>query len=114
KSALLALGGPGEVRSPADGFPCNIKIEFLSETDPWPRNPATDSLLEVWQRAATKLGFEVEGEERGGLSDGNLLWRAVPTIDGLGPHGENDHCSERSPDGSKVPEYVEISSFVPK
>lgn len=114
KSALLGLRGPGEVRSPADGFPCNINVEFLSETAPWPRNPATDSLLEVWQRAATELGFEVEGEERGGLSDGNLLWRAVPTIDGLGPHGENDHCSERSPDGSKVPEYVEISSFVPK
>jgi glutamate carboxypeptidase len=28
--------------------------------------------------------------------------------------GDNDHCSERSADGSKVPEYVAASSFVPK
>ena len=53
-------------------------------------------------------------EERGGLSDGNHIWDAVPTLDGLGPWGDNDHCSERSADGSKLPEYVEISSFVPK
>jgi glutamate carboxypeptidase len=53
-------------------------------------------------------------EERGGLSDGNLLWDAAPTLDGLGPWGDHDHCSERSPDGSKVPEYVEVTGFVPK
>jgi glutamate carboxypeptidase len=53
-------------------------------------------------------------EERGGLSDGNLIWDNVPTLDGLGPWGDNDHCSERSADGSKLPEYVEVSSFVPK
>jgi glutamate carboxypeptidase len=53
-------------------------------------------------------------EERGGLSDGNPLWDFVPTLDGLGPWGENDHCSERSADGKKLPEFVEISSFVPK
>jgi glutamate carboxypeptidase len=60
------------------------------------------------------LGLSVQPEERGGLSDGNFLWDAVPTIDGLGPWGDNDHCSERSPDGSKLPEYVEVTSFVPK
>jgi glutamate carboxypeptidase len=53
-------------------------------------------------------------QERGGLSDGNLIWDAVPTLDGLGPWGDNDHCSERSADGTKEPEYVEVSSFVPK
>jgi glutamate carboxypeptidase len=63
---------------------------------------------------AARLGTNVQGEERGGLSDGNGLWDAVPTLDGLGPWGDNDHCSERSPDGSKLPEFVEISSFVPK
>lgn len=114
RASLLALAGPGQVQSPVDGFPCRVNVEFLSETAPWPRNRATDELLEVWRRAGSTLGFEIVGEERGGLSDGNLLWDAIPTIDGLGPHGENDHCSERSPDGSKVPEYVEISSFVPK
>ena len=55
-----------------------------------------------------------DGEARGGLSDGNFLWEVLPTIDGLGPAGDNDHCSERSADGSKLPEYCEVSSFVPK
>ena len=64
--------------------------------------------------AGDAIGVRVGTQERGGLSDGNLIWDAVPTVDGLGPWGDNDHCSERSADGSKVPEYVEISSFVPK
>jgi glutamate carboxypeptidase len=114
KAALLALNGPGEVRSPADGFRCQVKVEILSETRPWPRNPATDRLLSIWQQAGHAAGVEMDCEERGGLSDGNLIWDAVPTLDGLGPWGDNDHCSERSEDGSKLPEFVEISSFVPK
>jgi glutamate carboxypeptidase len=32
----------------------------------------------------------------------------------LGPTGDNAHCSEQSPDGSKEQEYTLISSFVPK
>lgn len=114
KAALLALAGPGDVRSPADGFPCQVKVEILTESRPWPRNPGTDRLIEIWQRAGRELGQPVGSEERGGLSDGNSLWDAVPTLDGLGPWGENDHCSERSADGSKVPEFVLASAFVPK
>ena len=48
------------------------------------------------------------------MSDANLIWDDVPTLDGLGPWGDNDHCSEWSPDGSKLPEFVEVASFVPK
>ena len=61
-----------------------------------------------------ELDIPVNVEERGGLSDGNLIWDAAPTLDGLGPWGDNEHCSERNVDGSKLPEYVEVSSFVPK
>jgi glutamate carboxypeptidase len=114
KGSLLALEGPGEVRSVADGFRCTIKVQILSESRPWPRNAATDSLFEFWKRAGQELSIPTSYEERGGLSDGNLIWDAVPTLDGLGPWGDNDHCSERSPDGSKLPEFVEVSSFVPK
>jgi hypothetical protein len=71
-------------------------------------------LAAVWQEAGRELGQSVELEARGGLSDGNFLWDAVPTIDGLGPWGDNDHCSERRPDGSKIPEFIEVSSIVPK
>jgi glutamate carboxypeptidase len=114
KNALLALAGAGEVRSAADGYACEIKVEVLTETRPWPRNVATDKLFEFWRGAAAELALNVMSEERGGLSDGNPLWDFVPTLDGLGPWGENDHCSERSADGKKLPEFVEISSFVPK
>jgi glutamate carboxypeptidase len=114
KKALLALAGPGEVKSAEDGFACQVQVEILSESRPWPRNPDTDSLLTLWNQAGAPLNQQFEPDERGGLSDGNLLWHAIPTIDGLGPWGDNGHCSERSADGSKMPEFVEISSFVPK
>jgi glutamate carboxypeptidase len=114
KARLLALSGPGEVRSQNDGYRCEVVVEITSESRPWPRNPATEKLLTLWREAGARLGASVVGEQRGGLSDGNSFWDAVPTLDGLGPSGDNDHCSERSLDGSKLPEFVEISSFVPK
>ena len=114
KTALLNLAGPGEIRALADRFACDVRVEILSESRPWPRNAATDQLAALWQQAGGELNIPVNVEQRGGLSDGNLIWDAVPTLDGLGPWGDNDHCSERSADGTKVPEYVEISSFVPK
>jgi glutamate carboxypeptidase len=114
KAALLALAGPGDVRAVADRFACDVRVEILSESRPWPRNPETDRLAALWQQAGVELGIPVSVEQRGGLSDGNLIWDAVPTLDGLGPWGDNDHCSERSADGSKVPEFVEVASFLPK
>jgi glutamate carboxypeptidase len=111
---LLALSGPGTIRSRNDNFPCQVEVELLSRSRPWPRNPGTDTLYTHWDQAARELGFPLAPESRGGLSDGNFLWDAVPTLDGLGPSGDCDHCSERSADGSKVPEYVLPGSFVPK
>jgi glutamate carboxypeptidase len=114
RAALLALAGPGEVRSPADGYACQVKVEIVNERRPWPHNETTDRLFQFWQKSAEELGLRIGGEERGGLSDANLIWDMVPTLDGLGPWGDNDHCSERSADGSKLPEFVEVTSFVPK
>jgi len=114
KAALLVMNGPGDVRAKNDGFACSVKAEILSESRPWPRNPGTDRLFQIWQSAGAAAGYPLGEQERGGLSDGNLIWDAAPTLDGLGPWGDNSHCSERSADGAKLPEYVEISSFVPK
>lgn len=114
RQRLLDLAGPGDVFSAMDGFRSTVEVDLLSETCPWPQNSDSQRLLEQFVAAAHDLGETVEGESRGGLSDGNHLWDHVPTLDGLGPSGDNDHCSERSPDGSKLPEYVEPSSFVPK
>lgn len=114
KAALLALAGEGSVRSGVDGFACNVEIEVTGDSRPWPRNDETDRLAKIWKETGAELGVRVNAEERGGLSDGNLIWDAVPTLDGLGPWGENAHCSERSSDGSKVPEWVELSGIAPK
>lgn len=112
-SDMLALNGSSDVSS-RDGYPCKVRVELMERTAPFPRNPATQGLFSIWEQAATSLGMRVTPEERGGLSDANLLWQAFPTLDGLGPVGANAHCSEYSPDGSKEPEYVQLSSFVPK
>src|SRR5205085_1599067 len=34
-TALSALAGDGEVKSPADGYKCKIKVEILTESRPW-------------------------------------------------------------------------------
>ena len=113
-AAILALNGQVSVQSAADGYPCQVNIEVTRQTAPWSRNEATDRLLAVWQEAGESLGYQVRPEERGGLSDGNHFWQAIPTLDGLGVAGGNAHCSERSADGSKDQEYCEVGSFVPK
>ena len=110
---LLALQNQPPITS-ADGFPCQIQIEIVNKTAPWPPNPGTNKLYTYWQQAATELGWQMLPEQRGGLSDGNHLWNTLPTIDGLGPYGEHGHCSERSADGSKDQEYADKSSFIPK
>ena len=64
--------------------------------------------------AAGELPLPVRPVKRGGLSDANYLYGLGPTLDGLGPSGGNAHCSERSADGTKLPEYVDVGTFVPK
>jgi glutamate carboxypeptidase len=111
---MLALNGYSTIRSAKGGYPCQVEVRLLSRVTPWSPNPATDRLLAIWQEAGRSLGMTVIREERGGLSDGNLIWRQIPVLDGLGPSGANAHCSEQSPDGSKEQEYVDVTSFVPK
>ncbi len=113
-AAMLALNDFSTVSSADGRYACYVNVEVLRRTPPWSRNEATDALLAVWQQAAADLGYTVLPEERGGLSDGNHIWRSLPVIDGLGPSGGNSHCSERSEDGSKEQEYCLASSFVPK
>lgn len=111
---LRALEQDITVRSRADGFPCRVRIILDHESPPWPPNPRTEALLALYAAAGAELGLTVNREERGGISDGNFICHAVPTLDGLGPMGDNAHCSERSADGTKDQEYVQPSSFVPK
>lgn len=114
RDGILALAGRGDIAAVSDGFACTIDVTLLKETPPWPRNEGTDQLVAVWQRAGAAVGHPIEPTPRGGLSDANRLWNHFPTIDGLGPRGGNWHCSQRSADGAKVPEFVDVTSFLPK
>lgn len=112
---MLALSELCTVLSAEDGYPCRVQVKLEGRWRPWPANEGTMRLFEVWSQAAAELGHGAAARQaRGGLSDGNWLWDLLPTLDGLGPEGENAHSSERSADGSKEPEYVLASSFTPK
>lgn len=113
-SKIKSYAGPGNVTTEDGSFACQVAITQTRKTKPWPRNEQTDALFAAWKAAGEQLGFEIIEEERGGLSDGNFFWDQLPTVDGLGPSGANAHCSEQSDDGSKVQEFCEVSSFVPK
>jgi glutamate carboxypeptidase len=110
---MLALNGSSQVSS-ADGYPCKVSVTVNDRSAPWPPNPETQRLFDLWSSIANQLRLTVIPEARGGLSDGNLLWDHFPTLDGLGPVGGNAHCSERDPEGDKDQEYVLVSSFIPK
>jgi glutamate carboxypeptidase len=63
-------------------------------------------LVEHAQALARRLGFEVADAATGGASDANTTsGMGVPSLDGLGPVGGNDH--------SPV-EYLEVDSIVPR
>lgn len=83
-------------------------------TTPWPGGTESEALYQLWEKAAAAMGLTTVSVPRGGLSDANHLSHLGPTLDGLGPFGGNAHCSERSADGSKLPEFVEPVSLVAK
>jgi glutamate carboxypeptidase len=112
--ALLAMAGTGEVVSETGDFACKIHVDVLTESASWPPNEASRNLASIWQKNAALLGMDLGEQHRGGLSDGNQLWDYLPTLDGLGPWGAFAHCSEWSEDGSKIPEFVDLTHFVPK
>lgn len=63
-------------------------------------------LAELAIRVASELGFELRDAATGGASDANTTSAAgVPTIDGLGPIGGDDH-------GPK--EWLDLTSVVPR
>jgi glutamate carboxypeptidase len=71
---------------------CTSAFSVLNYRPAMPRTDATDDLLLKMQRTAAPLGQSLEIEHRRGTSDGNFFGSiGVPTLDGLGPIGEQDH-----------------------
>jgi glutamate carboxypeptidase len=82
------------------------QVERLAGTRPMEKTAASAKLVDAAVRIADDLGFELADAETGGGSDANTTAAVgVPSLDGLGPVGGNDHTSL---------EYVEKSSIVPR
>lgn len=74
---------------------CASEITMLSYRPAMPASEKTSGFLLRLQRIAEELGQDLPTEHRQGTSDGNFFGaEGVPTLDGFGPIGINDHTSE--------------------
>ena len=83
-------------------------VEFEPMARWWPMEKLERSgrLVEHAQAVAGALGFTVADASTGGASDANTTsGLGVPSLDGLGPIGGNDHAPS---------EYLDIDSIVPR
>jgi glutamate carboxypeptidase len=70
-------------------------LSRISRRPPMPVSPKNQALFKRLQAAAPELGFNLQEEFRGGVSDANYIASmGAPVLDGLGPIGGEDH-SER-------------------
>jgi glutamate carboxypeptidase len=73
---------------------------------PMERSPASARLAALASTLAAELGFMVRDAATGGASDANTTSAAgLPTLDGLGPIGGDDHS---------VDEWLDLGSVVPR
>ena len=83
-----------------------IEISELNRWWPMEKTDRSARLVEHAQAVAGLLGFEVNDTSTGGASDANTIaGMGIPSIDGLGPIGGNDHAPS---------EYLEVDSIVPR
>jgi glutamate carboxypeptidase len=91
----------------APGVPdTTTEVEVRVGWRPMEKLERSGRLVEHAQAVARRLGFEVADTSTGGASDANTTsGMGVPSLDGLGPIGGNDHSPA---------EYLEVSSIVPR
>jgi glutamate carboxypeptidase len=83
-----------------------VEVEEMGRHWPMEKLERSGRLVEHAQAVAKRLGFEVRDTLTGGASDANTTaGLGVPTIDGLGPIGGNDHSPA---------EYLDVDSIVPR
>ena len=82
------------------------EAHVIASHPPMEKTPATGRLVTLAQAIAGELGFAVADAATGGASDANTTAAAgLPTLDGLGPIGGDDHAP---------PEWLDLSSIVPR
>jgi glutamate carboxypeptidase len=84
----------------------SAELRRMAYHPPMERTPASGRLAELAIVIAGELGFELHDTATGGASDANTTSNAgLPTLDGLGPIGGDDHS---------VDEWLDLSSVVPR
>jgi glutamate carboxypeptidase len=73
---------------------------------PMEKSAAAARLVDLAVSIASELGFELHDAATGGASDANTTSAAgLPTLDGLGPVGGDDHSAD---------EWLDVTSIVPR
>jgi glutamate carboxypeptidase len=71
---------------------CRTEMEILNWRPAMPLHPGTEEMFRMMKKTADSLGQDLPAEHRRGTSDANFFGSSgVPTLDGLGPVGDNDH-----------------------
>ena len=83
-----------------------VGLERTAGHPPMERTDASARLVALAVSIATELGFELKDAATGGASDANTTAAmGLPTLDGLGPIGGDDHS---------VDEWLDLTSVVPR
>jgi glutamate carboxypeptidase len=83
-----------------------IEVDWRPSFPPMEKRMASGRLVDHAVALAGRLGFPLRDTATGGASDASTVsGLGVPTLDGLGPIGGNDHSPR---------EYLEIDSIVPR
>ncbi len=81
-------------------------VSAVSGHAPMEKSPAGAALVEAARDIATQLGFDLDDAATGGASDANTTaGLGIPTLDGLGPIGGDDHSED---------EWLDVESIVPR
>ncbi len=85
------------------------ELDLVREHVPMERTPATERLVALARGLAAELGFELRAASTGGCSDANTIAAlGVPTLDGLGPVGGDDHSEREWIELATIPERTAL------
>jgi glutamate carboxypeptidase len=81
-----------------------IEVRGGFNRPPMERTAYTERLFSAAKTIGSKIGLDVQEGSTGGASDGNLTAAlGIPTLDGLGPVGDNAHSPEEFIDTESLP-----------
>jgi glutamate carboxypeptidase len=85
------------------------ELQLVREHAPMERTMATERLVSLACELAAGLGFDLRDASTGGCSDANTIAAlGVPTLDGLGPVGGDDHSEREWIELASVPERTAL------